>query len=100
MCELTRLFLIYFFLFCQEAAPPGAEEDEVAAINKAGAPVLPPCSSGRRRLRGRLQVGNCIRRCQRQGNAGKLFLLTVVFVVKATILNIIKDHIPALLTFV
>lgn len=94
------MFLIYFFIFYQEAAPPGAEEDEVAEINKAGAAVPPPCSSGRRRLRGRLQVGNCIRRCQRQGNAGELFFLTVVFVVKATILNIIKDHILTLLTFV
>lgn len=54
ICELTRLFLIYFFIFYQEAAPPGAEEDKVAEINKAGAAVPPPCSSGRRRLRGQV----------------------------------------------
>lgn len=40
-CELTRLFLKYFFLCYQEAAPPGAEEDEVAQVNRAGAARSP-----------------------------------------------------------
>lgn len=43
ICELTSLVLKYFFLFYQEAAPPGAEKYGVAQLPKAGA--AQPCCS-------------------------------------------------------